>query len=216
MNTESFGNVALLDHMKLGVVVHTSTQPSGDGGRRNRSLGHPWLHEFKASESEAIRDIVSREKNSPEIPMKQWTHSQRHKSSPERGTLPVCVDQYLEEKHLGQLLLVSGCWFLPSMVLLGRILLGPLHLPSLSEIPVYRLCACPIFLAAPVPLTRWPFAFTSQSHLLIWLSYFQRSLSLFWIFPHLLLKPTASQPGSLCEICYPTYSQGIGSRDGDN
>lgn len=140
MNTESFGNVALLDHMKLGVVVHTSTQPSGDGGRRNRSLGHPWLHEFKASESEAIRDIVSREKNSPEIPMKQWTHSQRHKSSPERGTLPVCADQYLEEKHLGQLLLVSGCWFLPSMVLLGSILLGhfisPLWARSLSTVCV--------------------------------------------------------------------------------
>lgn len=69
MNTESFGNVALLDHMKLGVVV--STQPSGGGGRRNRSFGHPWLHEFEASESEANKDPVSREKHSPEMPMKQ-------------------------------------------------------------------------------------------------------------------------------------------------
>lgn len=63
MNTESFGNVALLDLIKLGIVVHTSTQPSGGRGRRNRSLSHPWLHEFEASESGANRDPVSREKN---------------------------------------------------------------------------------------------------------------------------------------------------------
>lgn len=71
MNSESFGNVALLDLIKLGVVAHISTQPSGGRGRRNRSLGHPRLHEFEASEAEANRDPISREKKSPEVPMKQ-------------------------------------------------------------------------------------------------------------------------------------------------